>query len=72
MLCLEDEYNNFGWRNGKKTFRAEETEGIKPGWNTMESGCLLIWREGGASKMVRKRMGKENWEQNEKDFRCHN
>lgn len=26
---LEDEYNDFGWRNGKKTFWAEETEGTK-------------------------------------------
>lgn len=73
MLYLGEEYKNIlWWENGKKTLWVEETERIKPGWNTMESSCSFIWREGGASKMIRKKMGKEDWEQNEKDLSCHN
>lgn len=55
MPYLEDEYNNFGWRNGKKMFWAEETEGIKDLVEYNEVQVLLICREGGESKMVRER-----------------
>ena len=72
ILLPSDEYNDLGWENGKKTLWVEGTERIKPGWNTMESSSSFIWREGGASKMIRKKMGKEDWEHNEKDFSCHN
>lgn len=73
MLYLGEEYKNIlWWGKWQENTWVEETGKNKAWVEYYESSCSFIWREGGASKMIRKKMGKEDWEQNEKDLSCHN
>lgn len=58
MLYLEEECNDFRWRNGKKTFWAEDTKRIQAWRTTIDFIRSLIWREGEASKAIREKLGR--------------
>ena len=58
------------WRNVKQKFWAEKNEGIKTWVKCYGVQYLAHLERRRISKVVREKVGKEDWGNTEKDFRC--